>query len=152
VALFLSTYINKIDRKGRVSVPASFRAALVGQAFPGVVAYRALKLPAVEASGIDRVEELSDRIDALPDFSDERDALASILPDSQQLPFDSEGRVILPPALVQHAGIGENAAFVGLGRTFQIWDPTRFARHQDDMRERALQRGLTLPARGTPAK
>ena len=152
MALFLSTYINKIDRKGRVSVPASFRAALAGQEFPGVIAYRALKLPAIDASGIDRLEELTDRLDGLPEFSEEREALASILPDSQQLAFDSEGRIILPAALLDYAKITENAAFVGQGRTFQIWEPERFTRHQADMRERALVRGLTLPPRAAPPK
>ena len=93
---------------------------------------------------------LSARLDELPEFSDERDALLSILPDSQQLPFDGEGRIILPPLMVAHAGIGDNAAFVGLGRTFQIWEPERFQRHQEEMRERVRQRGLTLPARGLP--
>lgn len=148
MALFLSTFINKIDSKGRVSVPASFRASLVGQAFSGVVAYRSIKFPALEVSGADRIEDLSARLDSLPEFSEERDALASILSDSQQLPFDSEGRIVLPHSLSTYAGLGANAAFVGLGRTFQIWEPERFKLHQEDMRERARQRGLTLPPRG----
>jgi len=151
VALFLSTYINKIDRKGRVSVPASFRAGLIGQPFGGIVAYRSIKFPAIEAGGADRLDELSARLDELAEFSEARDALLSILPDSQQLPFDGEGRVILPPLMIAHAGIGDNAAFVGLGRTFQIWEPERFQRHQEEMRERVRQRGLTLPARGLPS-
>ena len=58
VALFLSTFVNKIDRKGRVSVPAPFRAALAGQSFHGLVAFRSYKLPAVEAFGFDRMEQI----------------------------------------------------------------------------------------------
>lgn len=150
VALFLSTFINKVDRKGRVSVPASFRAELAGQAFSGIVVYRAIKYFAIEASGVDRLNELSARLDQLPEFSEDRDGLASILPDSQQIPFDGEGRVILPPSMVAYAEISDNAAFVGLGRTFQIWQPERFQTHQEEMRERVRQRGLTLPARGLP--
>ncbi len=99
MALFLSTFVNKVDRKGRVSVPATFRAALAGQAFNGIVAYRSSKLPPVEASGIDRMEEMSARIDALDEFSEDRDALSSIFADAQQLAFDGEGRVVLPEAL-----------------------------------------------------
>ncbi len=147
MALFLSTFINKIDSKGRVSVPSNFRTALVGQTFNGIVAYRSLKFPALDAAGIDRLDELSARLDALPELSDERDALASILPDSQQIPFDSEGRVILPRFLLDHACIEGMAAFVGLGRTFQIWEPERFNRHQEEMRGRVRERGLTLPPR-----
>jgi MraZ protein len=146
LALFLSKFVNKVDRKGRVSVPATFRAALAGQSFNGIIAFRSFKLPALEASGIDRMEELSDRIDALPEFSEDRDALSSILADAEQLAFDGEGRIVLPEALCQHAGITETAAFVGLGRTFQIWEPERHEKHQQEMRERARRQGTTLPA------
>src|ERR1700688_80633 len=65
VALFLSTYVNKVDRKGRVSVPASFRAAVTGQSFAGIVTFRSFKTAAIEGSGIDRIEEMSARLDAL---------------------------------------------------------------------------------------
>jgi MraZ protein len=146
LALFLSTFVNKVDRKGRVSVPAPFRTALTGQNFNGIIAFRSFKLPALEACGIDRMEELSARIDALPEFSEDRDALSSILADAQQLAFDGEGRIVLPELLCQHAGIGESAAFVGLGRTFQIWEPQRFDTHQQEMRDRARRQGATLPA------
>jgi len=147
LALFLSTFINKVDRKGRVSVPAGFRTALAGQSFNGIVAFRSIKLPAIDGSGIDRMEEMSARIDALDEFSEDRDALSSIFADAQQLAFDGEGRIMLPEQLCQHAGITENAAFVGLGRTFQIWEPQRFEKHQQEMRERARRQGTTLPSR-----
>lgn len=145
MALFLSTFVNKVDRKGRVSVPASFRLALAGQNFNGIIAFPSFKLPALEASGIDRMEEVSDRIDQLAEFSEDRDALSSILADAEQLAFDSEGRIVLPETLCTHAGISETAAFVGRGRTFQIWEPQRFQTHQQEMRDRARRQGTTLP-------
>ena len=147
MALFLSTFVNKVDKKGRVSVPAPFRTALAQQTFSGIIAFRSFKLPAIEGSGIDRMEEMSARIDALDEFSEDRDALSSIFADAQQLAFDGEGRIVLPEALCAHAGITENAAFVGLGRTFQIWEPQRFERHRDELRERARRQGTTLPTR-----
>ena len=146
VALFLSTFVNKVDRKGRVSVPASFRAALTGQSFAGIIAFRSFKTAAIEASGIDRIEEMSARLDALDQFSEDNESLASIFADAQQLAFDSEGRVVLPEDFAKHAGITESAAFVGLGRTFQIWEPEAHKRHQSEMRERAKRQGMTLPA------
>lgn len=147
MALFLSTFINKVDRKGRVSVPASFRAELASQNFAGIVVFPALNHTTLEASGIDHIEDLTTRLDALPEFSEEREAISAIFADVQQLPFDGEGRIILPPELCEHAGIVLEgaAAFVGNGRTFQIWEPERFARHQRERRTRA--RGLTLPPR-----
>jgi len=148
VALFLATFINKVDRKGRASVPASFRQELAGLSFPGIVVFPAIKTEALEASGIDRMQQLVERVGAMAEFSDERDALSAIFADVQQLPFDGEGRIVLPPDLCAHTGIELEgyAAFVGNGATFQIWEPGRFERHQADRRSRA--RGLTLPPRG----
>jgi len=146
VALFLSTFVNKVDRKGRVSVPASFRNALVGQSFSGIVAFRSFKTAAIEGSGIDRIEEMTARLDTLDQFSEEYDSLSALFAEVQQLPFDSEGRVVLPEEFAKHAGISESAAFVGLGRTFQIWEPEAHKRHQTEMRERAKRQGMTLPA------
>jgi MraZ protein len=145
VAVFLSTYLNKVDRKGRVSVPAAFRAALAGSGSSGIVAYRAVKLPAIEAAGLDRIEEMSRRLDSLPELSEEREALATLLADMEQLAFDGEGRIMLPPGLAKHAGIEGDATFVGGGPTFQIWEAGRFKRHQEEMRARIRERGLTLP-------
>jgi MraZ protein len=93
------------------------------------------------------MEEMSARLDQLGQFSESYDNLAALFADAQQLPFDGEGRVVLPEALVQHAGIADHAAFVGLGRTFQIWQPERFAAHQAELRERAHRQGATLPPR-----
>lgn len=151
MALFSSTFFNRIDRKGRVSVPAGFRAALTGQSFAGIVAFRSLKFPALDAGGYDRLEEIAKSLDELPEFSEERDALGSVLSDAHELPFDSEGRIVLPQALIDHAAISEQVAFVGIGRSFQLWEPTRYQRHQDEMRERVRQRGFTLPPR-SPAR
>ena len=145
MALFLSTFVNKVDRKGRVSVPATFRAALAGQSFLGIVAYRSFKLPCVEGSGIDRMEEMSGRVDQMAQFSEPYDNLAVLFSDAQQLPFDGEGRIMLPQELAEHASIADYAAFVGQGRTFQIWEPERFKTHQDELRERARRQGVTLP-------
>ena len=147
LALFSSTFFNKIDRKGRVSVPAGFRAALAGQSFAGIVAFRSLKFPALDAGGSDRLEEIAKSLDELPEFSDERDALGSVLSDAHELPFDSEGRIVLPQGLIEYAALAEQVAFVGIGRSFQIWEPARYQRHQDEMRERVRQRGFTLPPR-----
>jgi MraZ protein len=145
--LFLSTFVNKIDRKGRVSVPASFRTAVAGQSFAGIVAYPSFKLQAIEGIGHDRIEEMAARVDALPEFSDERDNISQIFADAHQLPFDGEGRIVLPETLIAHAGLSENVAFVGLGRTFQLWEPQRHQQHKLAVRERARRDGSTVPGR-----
>lgn len=145
MAVFLSTFTNKVDRKGRVSVPASFRAALAPLSVKGIVAWRAPKLAAIEACGADRAQDLSRRIDMLPEMSEERDALSTILGDMREIDFDPEGRIVLPGELARHAALSGTAVFVGHGPTFRIWEPENFRRHQDEMRARIRERGLTVP-------
>lgn len=150
MALFLSTFEKQIDKKGRVSVPAPFRAALQGQHFGGIIAYASFVNGCIEACGMDRIEQLHQRIEALDPFSEERDAFATaILGGSQQLSFDGEGRVILPETLLKQAGITEKAIFVGKGATFEIWEPEAFAKHERDARELAKQRRMSLRAEHT---
>lgn len=145
MALFLSTFINKVDRKGRVSVPAPFRAQLVGQTFNGIVVFRSYRQQAIEACGIDRMTNLSESLDELDQFSEAQDDLAAtIFADAHQLPFDSEGRVMLPQLLVEHANVTDAAAFIGRGATFQIWEPEAFRAHQETARARTRDRGATL--------
>lgn len=155
MALFLSTFVNAIDRKGRVSVPAPFRAALGNQ--NGIVVFRSYKATALEGAGLDLMERLSAGLDRLELFSDDRDDLAAtIFADCHQLPLDGEGRVMLPKDLLGHADITSAAAFVGRGPTFQIWEPAAFERHQTEARARSRERKLTLkldpPPAGTPPR
>ncbi len=152
MALFLSTFVNKVDRKGRVSVPATFRAALAAQRFPGIVAFPSFKFPALDCCGIERMEEINRRLERLDQFSEEYENLTPLFHDAQALPFDGEGRILLPPKFIQHTAIAieGQAAFVGQGGMFQIWEPERFARHQASLRERALRQGPKLPAAPAP--
>ena len=152
VELFLSTFVNKVDRKGRVSVPATFRAAVADQSFPGIVVFPSFRYEALDGSGIKRMEEMSDRLDALDEFSEEHENLGVLFATAQALPFDPEGRIVLPENLASHAHITESAAFVGLGKSFQIWEPSHFADHQATLRERARQNGTRLPSLAGPVE
>ena len=130
--IFLSTFINKIDAKGRVSVPSSFRSVLEESGFKGMICYPSPVLNSVEGCGFNRIKKLSDTIDALGPFSKERSAFStSLLADSQQLSFDTEGRVILPNKLVEFASIKDQVSFVGMGETFQMWDPDKYSEFQN---------------------
>ena len=140
MALFLSTFVNKLDKKGRVSVPASFRLLLSGQAFQGIVAFRSYKVFAVEGMGIDRMQRLSEGVDQLDVFSEAQDDLtAAIFADAHMLAFDGDGRVIVPRLLLDHAKIQDTVAFVGRGATFQIWNPKLFEHHQNEARQRVQE-------------
>ncbi|MCB9988562.1 MAG: division/cell wall cluster transcriptional repressor MraZ [Rhodospirillales bacterium] len=146
MALFLSTYVNKVDKKGRVSVPASFRSALAAQAFQGVVLFRSHTHGCLEGFGMETMEELSSRLDHFDLFSAEQDDMATaIFGEAVQLPFDGDGRVVLPADLMDFAGIDEQASFVGMGKKFQVWAPEEFQARRSEARAGVQGKGLTLP-------
>ena len=125
--MFLSSYENKIDKKGRISVPAAFRSHLSSMGYNGFISYPSFNHPALEACSQDRIERLSNTIDTLNPFEEKRDFFAtSILSESENLQFDTEGRVTLSNKLLNHAKIQSSVLFVGLGKTFQIWEPKNF--------------------------
>ena len=125
--MFLSSYENKLDKKGRVSVPATFRSHLNSMGYNGFITYPSFNHLALEACSQDRIEMLSDTIDSLNPFEDKRDYFAtSVLSESVNLQFDTEGRISLTKKLLDHARIKNNVLFVGLGKTFQIWEPNQF--------------------------
>jgi MraZ protein len=95
------------------------------------------------------MDELSMRLDEFDLFSDEQDDLATaIFGEAVPLPFDGEGRVVLPAELMEHAGIVERAAFVGMGRKFQIWDPDVLKERRLKAMDNVRKKGLTLPKGG----
>ena len=125
--MFLSTYENRIDKKGRVSVPASFRSYLSNLGYNGVICYPSFNNLCIEAWPQDRIEKISNAIDALNPFDEKKDFFAtSILSESINLQYDSEGRISLTTKLLKHAKIKNSMLFVGQGKTFQIWQPAIF--------------------------
>ena len=136
--MFLSTYENKLDKKGRVSVPASFRSYLTNIGYNGVVCYPSFNNQSIEAWPQDRIEKISNTIDSLNPFEEKRDFFAtSILSESINLQFDSEGRISLTPKLLKHAKIRNSMIFVGQGKTFQIWESTMFEKFKTNARKKA---------------
>jgi MraZ protein len=151
VELFLSTFVNRVDRKGRVSVPATFRSTLATHRHPNqVVLMPSFKFEALDGTGSDHLSEMMEGLNTLDQYSDRRDDLALVFAESRALQIDGEGRIVIPDDLKDHAQIGEEVAFVGLGTMFQMWEPGRFNRHRAEARERSRRGGVTLPSPGGP--
>ena len=136
--MFLSTYENKLDKKGRVSVPANFRSYLSNLGYNGVICYPSFNNYSIEAWPQDRIEKISNTIDSLNPFEEKRDFFAtSILSESINLKFDSEGRISIPSKLLKHAKIKNNMVFVGQGKTFQIWEPSIFEKFKSNAKKKS---------------
>ena len=136
--MFISTYENKLDKKGRVSVPASYRSHLSALGYSGVICYPSFTNSSIEFCPQDRLQKIIDTIDTLNPLEENRDIFStSILANSFQLNFDSEGRVTLVDKLLSHSGINEKVLFVGLGKTFQMWEPTAFKKFSAEAKKKA---------------
>ncbi|MDW3204063.1 MAG: division/cell wall cluster transcriptional repressor MraZ [Alphaproteobacteria bacterium] len=149
MALFTGTFENKVDRKGRVSLPADFRAELPDGGERVVYIYPSPKHDALEACDKAFMQRLVQAIEEQPLYSDEEEDLnQSIVAQARKALLDETGRLVLAPELAGHAGIEDKAVFVGQGSRFQIWSPDRYSDHSERARARAKGRTLALKPAG----
>ena len=146
MAVFLSTYVNKVDRKGRVSIPAQFRQSLAKTSAPSTVyLWPSLNHQALEGADQDYLDVLSESLES-PDLdADERDMIETFI-FGKLIPVssDAEGRIVLPKELAEFAGITEEAAFIGRRKTFQVWEPEALKAHEAVLREQVVRKDISL--------
>ena len=143
--LFISKFINKIDKKGRVSLPSSFRNVLPKSNRNEIILYKSLKTPSIEGSGVGRLKEISKRINNLDFFSEDYDDFStSIFSEIITTNIDKEGRFVIPEELKIYANIQSEIGFFGQGHYFQIWEPKAGLRNSELARNRLLQEKKSL--------
>jgi MraZ protein len=150
---FVSHHMLRLDAKGRVSVPASFRAVLARDGFDGLYCHPALDRPALDAGGNALIAEIEALLTGFPPYSEEREQFSlALFGTSETLKIDGEGRVMLSEAHKAHAGIADAVMFVGLGHKFRIWEPSRFRAELAEATDkvRAFKAELGAPAAATP--
>ena len=137
---FMDTITNKVDAKGRVSLPSDYRA-IVKELSTEIVCYRSLSAPCIEGCLEDSLDKLATEIENSTDFfSETQDNLTNLIfGDAKRFPFDSTGRIVLTEKLLQHAEITDSAVFVGKGRKFQIWNPENWAKEEARIRAEVLK-------------
>jgi MraZ protein len=142
---FVATFANRLDQKGRVSVPAPFRAVLAREGDGGLYCYPALDRPAIDGGGARLRAAIGERLNVFQTFSEDHESLSTAFyGESRILKIDPDGRIVLPEEFRAYAGIGDVAVFVGQGFKFQIWAPEKFAERQRETRAhlRSVTRGL----------
>lgn len=150
---FLSNAVNRIDAKGRVSVPAHFRSVLQKRGFQELYSLNALDVPAIDMGGPDLLDRYEARLAAEDPFLQTADDMSFFCHgDGAFVKVDTEGRFTVPDFMRVHTGISTEVAFVGRGHFFQVWEPNRFAAHRQEVRSRLLKlrQELTEQARGEP--
>ena len=143
--LFLSHYTNKLDKKGRVSLPSSFRSVLPKENKNEIILFKSLKYKSIEGCSSQRISKIANRIDKLDIFSDDQeDFSTSIFSEIVSTNLDKEGRFIIPEKLKEYSNINNEAAFIGQGHYFQIWEPKAAVARQRQSRERLISEKKTL--------
>ena len=143
--LFVSKFYNKIDKKGRVSLPSSFRNALPKSNRNEIVLYKSIKSPSIEGCGVDRLKEIAKRINNLDFFSEDYDDFStSIFSEIIQTKVDKEGRFLIPEDLKKYANLKTEAAFFGQGHFFQIWETKAGLKNTETARKRLLMEKKSL--------
>jgi MraZ protein len=142
---FVSHFTNRLDAKGRVSIPAPFRSVLMRDGFEGLYLHPSIHAAALDCGGNALLKEIDSLLDMHPPYSLEREVFSTaLMGTSEILKIDPEGRISLSETAKTHAGISSEIVFVGLGDKFQIWEPSRFRSHLAEAKERlrAMRREL----------
>jgi len=139
--LFMDTIINKVDTKGRVSLPADYRT-IIKESESEIVCYRSLTSPCIEGCLESLLDKLAAEIDDSTDFfSQIQDDLTNLIfGDARRFSFDSTGRIGLSEKLLNYAKITDTAVFVGKGRKFQIWNPDNWKEEEERIRAEVLKK------------
>jgi MraZ protein len=135
---FLSNTINKVDKKGRVSIPASFRPLLADT--NRLYILNSVDQPTVDAGGVELIERKERQLETMDQFSEEYELQSFVLHgDSTELKIDGEGRIVLTDIIREQTGITDRAAFVGRGHFFQIWEPEKFRAYREEARKKVAE-------------
>ena len=137
---FVGKFLNKIDKKGRISVPAFWRPKLLGKEFSGIVVQNADGYQAIDGYSQNYLERYQEWLDSKDPLLEKNEFEATLIFGSSMLPFDQEGRVLLPEHLRRSAFLNTEALFVGMGRKFRIWEPSSFESYEKKALEHMKKR------------
>ena len=145
---FLSNAVNRIDAKGRVSVPAYFRSVLQQRGYSELYAIRELDVPALNVGGMDLLDRYEARIAQEDPFLQTAEDMSFFVHgDGAFLKLDQDGRISVTDFIRDHTGISTEVAFVGRGNFFQMWEPSRLQEYGARVRAR-----LSRLRQGTPGE
>jgi MraZ protein len=133
---FLSNSVNRIDTKGRVSVPAGFRAVLASADIQDLYCFQDFVFPAISVGGPELLARLERRIEVADPFSPEANRMSLLIHGGGVfMRLDQEGRLMVTDFIRSFTGITDHVAFVGRGDHFQLWQPEALAAMQTAARE-----------------
>lgn len=148
--MFLSSVTHNLDTKGRVSIPADFRASVDVQTFDGVIVWPSGNGKFLEGAGIELMQDYQNSLNQLAHYDPRRLAVQKLIfARSKRLSFDGSGRITLPKEFVDYAGLGKKVLLAGVGTRFEIWNPEGYEAHLEAILKEAPQhQDVLLPVQG----
>ena len=138
--LFLSTFETKIDKKGRISIPARYRS-LLEKSDEELILFSTPESNYVQGCGNNYIKRLWETNLELDQISNEALYIQDILSDSIHANIDAEGRILLSEKLIEIAKLTRTVLFAGRGETFQIWDPENFNIAKEERSRKSILAG-----------
>ena len=133
---FLSNATNKIDAKGRVSVPSAFRSVLSERGVPELYCFQDFVFPAISIGGLDLLDRFEQQIAAEDPFSSQANQMSLLIHGGGVfMKLDAEGRLMVTDFIRDFTGITSEVTFVGRADHFQLWEPGAFQALQATARE-----------------
>jgi MraZ protein len=143
---FTSSSVHKVDAKGRVSVPAGFRRVLEGGESADPALFLIPKMqrqPCLTGFTPDHIRNIDAAISRMRPFSPERQKLErQFMARAIPMNLDENGRINLSPKLQAQVGLEDQALFVGMGASFQIWNPELYEESYEDEAEEDISDAL----------
>lgn len=126
--MFLGVSTLSLDAKGRLAVPARYRARLEACCASQLVVTINPREPCLWMYPVPEWEEIARKLSRLPTLNPQNQLMQRlILGHAQEVEMDAQGRILLGAQLRDYAGLTRQAAVVGQGHKFEIWDEERWS-------------------------
>lgn len=126
MAFFTSEYECKLDAKGRLVLPAKFKASLPEASGNELMVRRGFE-PCLVLYPMVEYKKIFSRIAGLNEFNEEYRALQrNFFRGNTQVELDSLGRFLVPKPMIKYAQLEKEVIMVGMGNRIEVWNAASY--------------------------
>jgi len=122
---FTGEFFNSLDSKNRLNIPSKLRKALDPVNYDTFVLTKGIDTCLI-LYPLNEWKEVEEQLSKLSSIrSRDRNFVRSITRHAMPVQYDKQGRIAIPSALCQYAGIKKEVAIIGVIKKIELWDPRR---------------------------